>query len=55
MDRSETSAEHVDQPRYRVSFETSADSPEELDRKIQKGMKRHIRRGKRKIKRTSRR
>jgi len=31
-------SEPVDKPRYRVHFETSADSPEELHRKIQRGM-----------------
>lgn len=36
--------EKFDSPRYRVSFETSADSPEELDRRIQKGMHRHLKR-----------
>ena len=43
--------EHFDKPRYRVHFETSADSPEELDKRIQKGMHRHL---KRKLKRHGR-
>jgi hypothetical protein len=54
-DRPEKAVEHVDKPRYRISFETSADSPEELDRKVHKGMKRHMKRGKRKLKRAARR
>lgn len=43
--------EKFDSPKYRVSFETAADSPEELDRRIQKGMHRHL---KRKMKRGGR-
>jgi hypothetical protein len=54
-DRPSKPEEHVDKPKYRISFETSADSPEELDRKVHKGMKRHMKRGKRKLKRAARR
>jgi hypothetical protein len=47
--------EHVEKPRYRISYETSADSPEELDRKVAKGMARHLKRKGRKSTRKSRR
>ena len=35
-----------DKPRYRVHFETSADSPEELQRRIHKGLGREVKRAK---------
>jgi hypothetical protein len=38
-----------DRPRYRVSFETAADSPEELQRRIAKGLGREVKRAKRKV------
>lgn len=38
--------ESLDKPRYRMSFETSADSPEELHRRISKSLRRHIKRRK---------
>jgi hypothetical protein len=34
----------IDKPRYRLSFETSADSPEELHKRLVKGLARHIKR-----------
>jgi hypothetical protein len=44
-----------DLPRYRVNFETSADSPEELQRRIAKGMGRAVKhRVKRVVRRTRR-
>ena len=52
MMRDEATAKPIvehDKPRYRVAFETSADSPEELQRRIHKGLGRELNRAKRKL------
>jgi hypothetical protein len=48
-DEAATAEAPVSKPRYRVSFEAAADSPEELQRHIAKGLGREVKRAKRKV------
>ena len=47
MDAEVREKEHIDKPRYRVSYETSADSPEALHRKMKRGLRHIMRKGRR--------